>query len=116
MKDTKSIYNYYKAAIKLRNIYPVIARGVTEPIEELADKDISCYIKKEKQNGEFETGSLLFLINISDEAREVDLGKSTEAVQYTELAYSLNATEAVSTIDGEVVTVPAFGIAVLTKK
>ena len=116
MKDPKSIYNYYKAAIRLRNTYPVIARGVTEPIEELADKDISCYIKKEKQNGEFETGSLLFLINISDEAREVDLGKNAEAAQYTELAYSLNATEAVSTISGEVVTVPAFGIAVLTKK
>ncbi|MBQ3795961.1 MAG: alpha-amylase [Butyrivibrio sp.] len=36
--DPYSIYNYYKKAIRLRNTFPVIARGKTEPIEVLSDE------------------------------------------------------------------------------
>ena len=36
--DPNSIYNYYKKAIRLRNTFPVIARGKTQPVEVLSDE------------------------------------------------------------------------------
>ena len=38
VKDPHSIYNYYKKAIRLRNTFPVIARGKTQPVEVLSDE------------------------------------------------------------------------------
>ncbi len=36
--DPYSIYNYYKKAIRLRNTFPVIARGKTQPVGVLSDE------------------------------------------------------------------------------
>ncbi|WP_029231708.1 alpha-amylase family glycosyl hydrolase [Butyrivibrio sp. VCB2006] len=44
-QDPYSIYNYYKKAIRLRNTYPVIARGKTQPIEVLSDDDIGAFVR-----------------------------------------------------------------------
>ena len=43
--DPYSIYNYYKKAIRLRNTYPVIARGKTQPVEALSDDDIGAFVR-----------------------------------------------------------------------
>lgn len=43
--DPYSIYNYYKKAIRLRNTYPVIARGKTQPVEVLSDDDIGAFVR-----------------------------------------------------------------------
>ena len=39
--DPDSIYNYFKQAIRLRNRYPEIARGIAANVENLSDKNLS---------------------------------------------------------------------------
>ncbi len=43
--DKTSIYNYYKKAIRLRNTYPVIARGNTQPVEVLSEDKLGAFVK-----------------------------------------------------------------------
>ncbi|WP_026653393.1 alpha-amylase family glycosyl hydrolase [Butyrivibrio proteoclasticus] len=118
--DPYSIYNYYKAAILLRNAYPVIARGTTTPVETLSDKNLACFVRalpEEKKSlydmSTFGPESLLILVNTSAEPVTVDLSKDTTASAYTELAYELLTAEGEVTIDASSVTVPAYGIVVL---
>lgn len=65
--EESSIYQYYKAAIRLRNTYPEIARGKTEFVEEISD-DWICAIKKK-----YEGSEMLLLMNISAEEKIVDV-------------------------------------------
>ncbi len=111
--DETSIYNYYKKAIKLRNLYPVIARGVTEPLDGISGSEVCSFIRKEKNEGEFETGSLLIVVNPSDEPQSVNLAADEAAKEYDELVYSLKTNEDEPALEGTTLTVPAYGIAVL---
>jgi glycosidase len=111
--DETSIYNYYKKAIKLRNLYPVIARGVTEPLDGISGSEVCSFIRKEKNEGEFETGSLLIVVNSSDEPQSVNLAADEAAKEYDELVYSLKTNEDEPALEGTTLTVPAYGIAVL---
>ena len=43
--DPYSIYNYYKKAIRLRNTYPVIARGKTQPIDVLSQDGVGAFVR-----------------------------------------------------------------------
>ncbi len=65
--DNYSILNYVKQAVKLRNIYPEIARGDTEFLEEYSNKKV-CVLKK-KYNGK----EILLIFNTTDKAVKVDL-------------------------------------------
>ena len=111
--DETSIYNYYKKAIKLRNLYPVIARGVTEPLDGISGSEVCSFIRKEKNEGEFETGSLLIVVNSSDEPQSVNLAADETAKEYDELVYSLKTNEEEPSLEGSTLTIPAYGIAVL---
>lgn len=44
-EDPGSIYNYFKSAIRLRNMYPVIARGTTKEIEDLSGKELCVMLR-----------------------------------------------------------------------
>ncbi len=95
MADPYSIYNYYKAAIRLRNTYPVIARGETKVVDALSGKNISAFIRytseeaaaqylQNAKNGtasaegagavtDFGPLNLLVVVNTADEEKTVDL-------------------------------------------
>nr|WP_297763660.1 alpha-amylase family glycosyl hydrolase [uncultured Butyrivibrio sp.] len=45
MADKDSVYNYYKKAIRLRNTFPVIARGKTQPIDVLAEDKVGAFVR-----------------------------------------------------------------------
>lgn len=62
-----SIYNFTKNAIKLRNQYPIIARGDVRFEESYSDENI-CVLKKSYENEE-----MLIVFNISSEEVTVDL-------------------------------------------
>ncbi len=66
-----SIYNYYKEAIRLRNVYPEIARGEVSYVES-ASNDSVCVIKKV-----YEGSEILLVMNISEEEQTVDLSGIT---------------------------------------
>ena len=117
--DPYSIYNYVKRAVRLRNTYPVIARGRTTTVSDLSDKDICAFtraVPEEEAGGmDFGTDSLLIVINTSAEAKSVDLSAGTEAASYVTLAYDLCTSEERCVLSGKTLTIPAYGIAVLTE-
>ncbi len=137
-KDEYSIYNYYKKAIRLRNTYPVISRGVTQPVEVLSDDDIGAFVRynnsvvsfDEKGESVAEDGStrpvldayvdavygesaLLILINNADEEKTVDLTTWSGICESPELAYELDTGDKKASLEGMKLTIPAYGIVVL---
>ncbi len=140
--DPSSIYNYFKKAIRLRNTYPVVARGTTTMVKELSNQDICAFTRsvteEEAQNylesadprtaagsanADSEAGSasedfgplsLLFVINTSDEEKTVDITGSEASKNYQVLSYQLNTGETASSLADGKLTIPAYGVAVLT--
>ncbi len=136
--DPCSIYNYVKRAVRLRNTYPVIARGRTATVSELSDKDICAftrsvtddeakeYLEKAAASNTANQGEvsdaagfgpteLLVVINTSAEAKAVDFSKSAEAATYGTLSYEIETAQDRCLLEGNTLTVPAYGIAVLTR-
>ena len=104
-KDKTSIYNYYKEAIRLRNVFPEIARGTVAVIDEVEDEDV-CAVTKTWNDSQ-----LILLYNLSEETKTVTLSSSEYG--YEELAGSLRVGDEKVTLKGDAVTLPPYGIAVL---
>ena len=136
--DPYSIYNYVKKAVRLRNTYPVIARGRTATVSELSDQDICAFTRSVTEDeakeylenaaasntanqnqvsdlAGFGPTELLIVINTSAEAKAVDLSKSVETADYGTLCYELETTQDKCMLEGNTLTVPTCGIAVLTR-
>ena len=119
--DPYSIYNYYKKAIRLRNTYPVIARGRTLPLEDLSSDRLGVFVKYEDGAESYSDDELLIVINNGSEAQSLDLSKwkdtasvMGESADYApELAYYLTVDEKVPELEGTALTVPSYGIAVI---
>ncbi len=124
-KDPYSIYNYFKAAIRLRNVYPVVARGTTTAVKELSTREICAFTRSvtEEQEGKFLSGEdisfgpqqLLFIINTSADEQTVDLGSCDSTKEYKILSYQLNTSEATNSLFSNTLTMAPYGIAVLTR-
>lgn len=110
--DPYSIYNYYKKAIRLRNTYPVIARGKTEPFDELSDSNLGAFVRF-SDDSSIEDNAFLILINNGDTSKTVDISKWSSASDNPELAYELNVGEETCILSGKELTIPSYGIAVV---
>lgn len=75
-EDDSSILNYYKRAIRLRNLNPEISRGMIEVID-VADGDITAVKKSLEQS------SVILLMNISAEEKQVLLNQEMSAYKGT---------------------------------
>ena len=65
--DPLSIYNYFKQAIRLKNMYPEIARGSVDFIDEMSTEDICVF------NKQWEEENIWIIYNISQNEHEVDV-------------------------------------------
>ena len=101
--DDASVYNYYRQAIAIRNALPVISHGRTTAEAAL---NIGCVSAQRKTWGE---ESCIILMNIQDAAAQVDL---MDYADWT-LAASLQTGEDAVTLEGTVLNMPAYGVAVL---
>ncbi len=105
-----SIYNYYKEAIRLRNVYPEIARGEVSYVES-ASSDSVCAIKKA-----YEGSEVLLVMNISEEEQTVDLNGTTVNGAVIDgikaLGGALLTGEEQIVVDGAMVVLPQYSIAV----
>lgn len=122
LNDPYSIYNYYKKAIMLRNAFPVIARGNTTAVEGLSSSEMCAFVRALSDDKKafydmntFGPESVLVLINTSMEPVTVDISSDSKTSDYTNIAYSLLTSEGEVTMDDSKVTVPAFGIVILSK-
>jgi glycosidase len=119
--DPYSIYNYYKKAIRLRNTFPVIARGKTVPVEELSDDYLGAFVRTMtpenpvigESGADAEYEPVLVLINNDNEAKSIDLSKWSGAGAKPVLAYQINVGEEASILEGTTLTIPSYGIVVI---
>lgn len=105
-KDIYSIYWYYRNALHIKNVYPEIARGLVSVMEGIEDGNV-CAISK-TYDGE----TIYLLFNLNEEATTVTVSKSDFAYE-TGLVASLEIDENKVTMEGETVTLPAYGVAVI---
>ena len=100
-----SIYNYYRQAIAIRNAIPAIARGRVTAETPLNQGCISA------QRKTWQDQSCIILMNIAAESAQVDLSG------YADWAFSATlctGQESVA-LEGSTLTLPAYGIAILTR-
>lgn len=109
-EDPTSIYRFVKQVIKLRNIYPEIARGTMNFNEELSNDQVCVFTK------EYEDSQVMIVFNISENENTVDLsGVSLNGKEAgdLEVAGMLQTTEDGVTVEGSVVTLPAYSVELL---
>ena len=108
--DETSIYNYFKKAIKLRHIYPVIARGKTALYDgfENANPDTVSVFTRKMADDSYEP--VLIVINTSENDISQKLGDD-----YTKLESYLVTGDKEVTIKDGTLSIPSFSIAILTR-
>ncbi len=128
-KDPYSIYNYYKKAIRLRNTYPVIARGKTQPAEELSADRLGVFVKYfpgdsislGKEDSTYGPTALLVIINNGSEAATIDISGSdviknsmADDPSYApELTYELSVEGEKAELNGTTLTLPSYSIVIV---
>ena len=112
-KDPLSVYQYYRQAIRLRNIYPVIARGEVQMADDISGQDICAFTKTMQAQKSDDETSLLIVINTSAENKTVDL---SGLKAYNALGGVLTVSQEKVILKESSLTLPAYGIAVLTKQ
>ena len=102
--DASSMLNYVKAAVRLRNVFPEIARGQVEAVEEVEDTAIAAMKKT------YENDSSILLMNTTSEERQVTLSKS---VGYEGIVGELTVSPDEPILEGEVITLPPYAVVIL---
>ena len=108
--DPDSVYNFYRAVIKLRNAYPEIARGQVTFLKDLSDENV-CVFKKTWNDRE-----LVIAFNLSEQAETVDLSDVTlngrEGAKMS-LGGALATTDEEIGFSGGTLSLPAYSVAIL---
>ena len=107
--DENSIYNYYKAAVQMRNTYPAIARGTTSYLGD-CDKVGLCVLRKSSD----EYDDVWIVINNTSESQAGSISSYIDkdvSIDYELLANDVRTSAELK--DG-VITMPAYSIVVLT--
>ncbi len=102
--DESSIINYYRRAIRLKNLNPEISRGTIEVID-VSDGDITA-VKKS-----LEKTSVILLINISAQEKQVLLNQDMNAYKGTLQALTTTAKQPV--LEDNMIVLPPYAIVIL---
>lgn len=110
MQDDSSIYHFYCSAVKMRNLFPQIARGTTDIVSQ--DNENVCLMTKETE----EDGSISIAFNPTSEVQKL----STDAVKetlpddsdLTKAAYILTASQEDIKLNQGELELPAYSVVV----
>lgn len=103
MEDIDSIYWYYRKIIHIRSTYEEIAKGSTKSLE--LDNETVCSISKT-----YNDETIYILCNLSNEEQKVTLSKND--YEYSSMVeYMVTNTDQEVKLDGDVITLPPYGIA-----
>jgi hypothetical protein len=114
-EDPYSVFAYYRNAVLLRNAFPVIARGKTSVVDEMTGDSICAFTRtaEDKDNPQEDSPeSVLVVINTSDQARTLSLSGEGEAFHTLSGVLTVSGEEVI--LEGKSLTLPPFGIAILT--
>ena len=106
ISDEYSIFNYYRNAVRIRNSFPVIARGRTEVDYDRTNDSVAAFTRRDSE-GKYEPVEIF--INSTDAPASVDISGS----DFSELKAVLTVTSDEIVLNGTTLTLPAFGICVL---
>ncbi|MBR3170284.1 MAG: hypothetical protein IKF22_03410, partial [Lachnospiraceae bacterium] len=106
ISDEYSIFNYYRNAIRIRNSFPVIARGRTTVDYDRTNNSVAAFTRKDPE-GKYEPVEIF--INSTSEPASVDISGS----DCRELKAVLTVSSDEVMLDNTTLTLPAFGICVL---
>jgi len=104
--DDASMYNWFKEVIRVRDDFPAIAKGKTENAVLLSDDRTAAFFRKCETEKD-----VLIVMNLSPQIVEKDISKAGKGFK---LAASLETCEDSITYKGNVLTLPAYSIAVFT--
>ena len=102
-QDDDSVYNYYRQIIAIRKALPVISHG---RITAEAALNVGCISTQRKTWGD---ESCIILMNVDAQAAQVDLSAYTDWT----LAASVSADGNKIAMEGQMLSMPAFGVAIL---
>ena len=108
MKDDESLYNWFKEVIRVRNEYPVIARGKTENAMFLSDDKTAAFFRRSETDDD-----LLIVMNLSGQTVEKNLKKAGKGFKLKE---TLTTNGESIKHKGSTLSLPAYSIAILTIK
>ncbi len=104
--DPNSVLCYYRNAVLVRNAFPAIACGRTRVLTDVSGQDIGVFIR-EADGAE----PVIVAFNTSEESRQADLGAYAGR-----LSAALTVSEEPVVYQKGILTLPPFGIAVLSQK
>jgi len=108
-----SVYEYVRCALRIRRSLPALARGTTTVVDGLSGDDVGAFVRS-CADGEWQ--DVLVVINLSAEPREVSLAGDAKADGFGTLVAVLCVGEDDEvTLDGQTLTLPGRGIALLVK-
>ncbi|MGX8714747.1 MAG: hypothetical protein ACSW8A_03255, partial [Lachnospiraceae bacterium] len=118
--------HYYRNAIRIRSSFPVIARGKTKKVPIDGEREVTAFIRSmsedDREKGssaasaESDDAPVMIMINISEEAKEVELqGLTGEAPDFDRLSAMLTVGKEPALLSDGKLTLPPYGIAVLTQ-
>ncbi|MCR5032342.1 MAG: alpha-amylase [Lachnospiraceae bacterium] len=119
LADGDSILQFYREAIRIRNAFPVIARGYTTALDLAAVTDAEGADQKETGSAaaflrQGEEGDLLVLLNVSENPLTVTLPE--EAASYEHLAARLLAAKGEITEEDGRITLPGYSVGIFTRE
>ena len=106
ISDEYSIFNYYRNAIRIRNSFPVIARGRTTVDYDRTNDSVAAFTRRDP-DGKYEPVEIF--INSTDKPASVDITGS----DFRNLRAVLTVSSDEVLLDGTTLALPAFGICVL---
>ena len=108
MNDEVSIWRWFREVIRVRNALPAIARGTTENADNISDGTTAAFYRRSDTYGD-----LLIIMNISDQPVSKSLSSADGKLT---LAAVLNTGEEGIDLNGNILTMPGFSIAVFKVK
>ncbi len=108
-EDPYSIWNYFRKAISIRNRFPVLSQGRTHFIEELSGKEVCAF--QRINNSVMGSDPILVILNTSEQPQTVDLS----GMEFKTIVDNLDVSVDKAVMNGEVLTLPPFGIVFLSR-
>lgn len=108
LEDASSILNFYKGLIKLRNMYPEIARGTVDNLEEYTTESVAVLQKT------YNDSKITIMINVSAEAQTIDLGDiSITSADWLYANPDAKGKDSVGKIKKGEIVLPAFSLVIV---
>ena len=108
MKDERSVYNWFRALIRIRNEFPAIARGTTEKAGFACDDSIAAFFRNSD-----EYDNILIVINLRNDAKNIDLSQLWKSYKLVE-TLSVSGDDVKFKRSG--LYLPGYSIAVFSEK